>query len=299
MRNPFRAPTIRQALSSTDHTQAAESEFYDYLRLPNGTFKTTRPGRLADVDELLISQLSAADKPLQILDVGVSSGTLSAELESRLAGQGIAANVYASDLYLEAQCMKCWPLHLLTLPDGHLLQVDIGRLSFPNTPPSRLSQLVFRLARSLQPLLRRRGRANKTLQLISGTARSSAVQFSQGDVFGQLWEREPERRFDVIRVANLLNTAYFSREKLAQAAANLWLHLREQGLLVVARSHEQGNLCTLFRKQGDGFVSVAQLGGGVEITPLILQTHGMLTPDSRRQAAVHHSAKKLPDERRC
>jgi tRNA1(Val) A37 N6-methylase TrmN6 len=271
MRNPLQAPTIRQALCSTDHPPEQELEFYNFLRLPNGTFKTTRPGRLVDVDELLLEQLSPAPQPLKILDVGVSSGTLSAELAKRLSERGIEAEVYASDLYLEADSTRCWPLHLLTLPDGHILQVDVGSLSFPNTPPSRLTQLVYRVVTCLQPVLRRG--TNKKVKLISQVARNSSVRFSAGDVFGELCEQHPNQRYDVIRVANLLNPAYFTTEKILQAASNLKRHLRQQGLLLVARSAEQGNLCTLFRKQENRFVFVSQLHGGVEIAPLLLQMH--------------------------
>ncbi|MFV0446492.1 MAG: hypothetical protein ACK5Q5_23205 [Planctomycetaceae bacterium] len=41
MRNPWTAPTIRQALLSAEAASVPDREFYDYLRMPNGTFKTT------------------------------------------------------------------------------------------------------------------------------------------------------------------------------------------------------------------------------------------------------------------
>lgn len=268
MRNPFTAPTIRRALLTNAPCSGDEPAFFSHLRLPNGTFKTTHPGRLCDVNEWLLPYLPATKQPLQVLDVGVSSGTLTAELDELLADRGVPHQTFGSDLYLEARCLQTGPWTVLYLDPEVLLQVDLFHLAFPNTPPSRLSAFVFGLARRRLARARRQAQPIESVPLLSVSARTSHVEFSSGDVFGCVYERDPDLRFDVIRAANVLNQSYFSDDAIRGAIGNLRRHLRDDGLLLLLRSDGETNRATLLRAGPNGLTEAASLHGGVEIAPL-------------------------------
>jgi SAM-dependent methyltransferase len=248
MRNPFVAPTIsRVFLGGRDDQSVPDEEVFPWLRLPNGTFKTTEAKRMADVDERLAAILARESRGYDILDVACSSGTCTTELAETLRKHGIWHRLFASDLYLHA--MRLWlpPFTILYCKDRFLLQVDVARLAFPNTPPSRLSSYIFAIARWLIRVGQSVGLAGIRVPLLSSAARRTAIQFSDGDVFGDVYRADPALRFDVIRVANLLHTNYFTESEIERAIANLKLHLRPGGVLVLVRSEEGINRASIYR----------------------------------------------------
>ncbi len=80
MRNPFVAPTIARMFLRPGGASIPDEEFFPYIRLPNGTFKTTRAGRMPDVDDRLISLLKPEVRHYDLLDVAASSWTSTVEL---------------------------------------------------------------------------------------------------------------------------------------------------------------------------------------------------------------------------
>jgi hypothetical protein len=77
--------------------------------------------------------------------------------------------------------------------------------------------------------------------------------------------------FHVIRAANILNALYFSTSKLVDLARAILRRLRPGGLLVVARTHDDGtNHATIFRLEDDRLTVVARLGRGYEMESLLL-----------------------------
>jgi hypothetical protein len=85
------------------------------------------------------------------------------------------------------------------------------------------------------------------------------------DVFEPWTDRKPT----VIKIANLLNRAYFSDERIRSAVANLWRALEPDGLLLVIdnRDVEQSSL---FERTGDGFRLLARVRGGTDVEGLVL-----------------------------
>jgi SAM-dependent methyltransferase len=248
MRNPLVAPTISQAfLGSNDKQSVPDEEVFPFLRLPNGTFKTTEAHRMADVDERLAAILGNEPRDYDILDAACSSGTCTTELAEALTRHGIRHRLFASDLYLHALRLSLPPFAILYCKDRFILQADFARYAFPNTPPSRLSAFIFAIARWLIGAGRAVGLHGVPAPLLSSAARHSAVQFSDGDVFGELYQADPALRFDVIRVANLLHTSYFTESEIKRAIANVKLHLRPGGLLVLARSEDKINTASIYR----------------------------------------------------
>jgi hypothetical protein len=77
--------------------------------------------------------------------------------------------------------------------------------------------------------------------------------------------------FEVVRVANLLNTNYFDEATLRGMLASFVSYLRPKGLLAVCRTLEGSNHATIFRARGEGGLEpVARLGSGSEVEALAL-----------------------------
>lgn len=269
MRNPFVAPTIARMFLRPGGSSVPDDEFFDFIRLPNATFKTTRANRMRDVDERLIALLSRESRHYDLLDVAASSGTCTVELDDALKAHGIKHATYASDLILNARCLSLWPGRILFCEQDHLLQVDFAGLAFPNTPPSKLSGLLFFLARGLIGLARRVGWSATLVPLLSVAARQSSITFSEGDVFGEVFRADPARRFDVIRAANILTASYFTEPEIKRALANLKARLRPEGLLVLVRTDNETNLTSIYRLRNDSLELVEHANGGAEIAPWV------------------------------
>ncbi len=273
MRNPFVAPTIARMFLRRGVSSVPDDEFFPYIRLPNGTFKTTRANRMPDVDERLTALLKQESRHYDLLDVAASSGTCTVELDAALSAHGIEHATFASDLILDARCLSLWPGRILFCEKNHVLQVDFAGLAFPNTPPSKLSGLLFFVARGLIGLARRVGWSAQQVSLLSEAARRSSITFSEGDVFGEVFRADLARRFDVIRAANILTASYFTEAEIKRAIANLKSRLRAEGLLVLVRTNDEVNLTSVYRLHNDSLEPVEHVNGGVEIAPWVSESN--------------------------
>jgi hypothetical protein len=76
-----------------------EEAFFSSIRLANNTFKTTAPNRMDELDALVahLAHERAWQRPL-ILDVGVSSGITTLNLQQAMLGNGIRPTIVATDL---------------------------------------------------------------------------------------------------------------------------------------------------------------------------------------------------------
>jgi len=182
MRTPFQAPTISELfLSPNPPGDERFDEFFPYIRLPNGTFKTTTSNRHSDVDIAICELLDTTSK-YQLLDVGVSSGTGTTELSDALAQTGVQHTMYGTDLTLWANYLRIPPVTVLFDENQYLYQVDFGSLAFPNTPPSKLGSIVFFAAKCLLKLHPCFVSNPKQVMLLSRAARESDVVFETGDI---------------------------------------------------------------------------------------------------------------------
>src|SRR5690349_19450510 len=77
-----------------------EDRFYTLLRLPNGTWKTTYRRRLDDLNDWLLDFLPRG-RPLEVMDVAVSSGISTVEWSEQLSANGIQHRLVAGDLAID------------------------------------------------------------------------------------------------------------------------------------------------------------------------------------------------------
>jgi hypothetical protein len=266
-----------------DPSPETERRFFAKVLLPNGTWKTTYPNRLGDLNERLLEFLPR-DRELELMDVAVSSGVSTVEWSDLLRASGVRHKLVAGDLYPEGW-LTSWGGWLAVLFDGanrEPLLFEVGRLALPVRSRGRL---VGRVRPALVPLLRALSRRARRVDGGAPAPHRGLVQRPVSLVSPEL-RRRPEielvrddvtatggfvESFDAIRVANLVQPAYFDQRTLEEIVMNLRDRLRDGGILAICRTTEDGvNEATIFRRRGDHFSSEASLNGGSEVANLVL-----------------------------
>jgi len=260
-----------------------ERRFFGKVRLPNGTWKTTYPDRLDDLNDRLLGFLPR-DRELALMDVAISSGVSTLEWSDQLQANGVRYRMVAGDLVPRAWLTSwgSWFAVLFDEDNRDPLLLEIGPLSLPMDPGGRL---IGRAMPILVPILRTVAARARRIDAGEKTPRWGLVGRPVPLVSPAL-ERRPEidlvqddvtaaggfpNRFDAIRVANLVQPAYFDQRTLMEILRNLRDRLRDGGLLAICRTTESGvNKATIFRRRGDHFASEALLNGGSEVADLVL-----------------------------
>ncbi|MFV0298288.1 MAG: hypothetical protein ACK5JT_19460, partial [Hyphomicrobiaceae bacterium] len=268
--------TVTEHIFKRQLTPAEESEFYTWLRLPNGVFKTTADQRMADLNAMVIEHWRQDSfAPQSIMDVGVSSGITTAEFFDDMHAAGLDVDITATDLVLTADVVPLWPGSYSIARDGDALRHVIFGASLRSWP-RRLDRVTgYALVRRLANTLAARHTPNRTgrVLLVSPRAlRGDAITWTEDDL---LASPNPgfAQRFDVVRAANILNIAYFSAPQLTTALRNLRQRLKGPGArLIVNRTLlDDTNHGTMFQLDQDGrFRAEARIGTGSEIEDLVL-----------------------------
>ncbi len=244
-----------------------ERRFFAKLRLPNGTWKTTYPNRLDDLNRRLL-ELLPRDRVVEAMDVAVSSGVSTLEWSDQLLANDVRHRQVAGDLDPDARLLSSggWLAVLYDAGGREPLLLELGPLALPVRSDRRLA----RLARpGLTVALRAIAGRARPVSLVSPRLRGRAnVEVVRDDL--TVPGRFPEH-FDAIRAANLVQPGYFDEATLRRMLANLRDRLRDGGLLAICRTGGDGrNHATILRRQGEGFVVEAELNGGAEVRDLAL-----------------------------
>jgi hypothetical protein len=255
-----------------------ERSFFRNLCLPNGTHKTTAPGRLRTMDERAISLLSAG-RPVRLLDVGISSGVTTLELLEFLESSGRPAGGVGIDIRIHAFLKRRFGMDLLFDSDGSVLQVATPFFARGRPDPgagSVQSKLLGAGIGAAERVFARRWAARREdatpVTLVSPRLLLRPnFRVIEHDLLHPLPPAEAD--FDVVRAANVLNLAYFDAPALRRMAEHLAASLMDGGLLVIGRTDEAGvNHATFFRKSAGGphLRPADRIGGGSEIEELVL-----------------------------
>ena len=150
-----------------------EKIFFAKLRLPNGTWKTTYPHRLDDLNDLLLPHLPR-DRALAVMDVAVSSGVSTLEWAEQLSANGIEHRLVAADLITDGW-LKSWGECVAVLFDDSgrdPLLLEVGQAMLPIRSERRFAKLLRPL---LSPLLRGApGGRRRPVSLINAELRGRA-----------------------------------------------------------------------------------------------------------------------------
>jgi len=271
----------------------AEDQFFRAIRNKNRTFKFTGAARLTELDMALVDHLERTGSRIsQVLDIGISSGVTTLELVERLQHAGFAPHIVATDLTMRAYIVPVLPgCRALVDDEGHVLQYEFFGLAM-NAWQRRLDYvngmvLVRRAAHAICDARARRAKAAGAgagvRQVALVTPRLKArhdVTPIEDDIMVR--NRAFERRFDLVRAANILNSGYFPEASLRRGLSNVLSYLAGPGaLLLIGRTVEQsGNHATLFEVAANGqrLNIVSRFGKGSEVEELVLDTPLGLRP---------------------
>lgn len=285
-------PTAREVFSGTPSAEqdAMERAFFGRVVLPNGTVKTTNANRIDDLNLAALPFIVAlAERPVQIMDVGASSGISTLEWYESLSDRGVDCHVTATDLTVYTSLVSLAPgLGVLIDRDRNILHLDV----FGRGAPARAKGLQGVFAGFMRTLFRTAMMLDGNLPPLNGQTRTAAtgwllkcepvtlltkklVQHSGLRVLEDdlLKANRPEFKdaFHVVRAANILNRAYFSDQVLTQVVKKLKERLKKNGLLIICRTTDDGvNNATLFRLTANSeFRVLLRLGNGSEIEDLV------------------------------
>jgi hypothetical protein len=278
----MRVPTARefffsQAPVNDRAREERERVFFHAIALRNGTNKTTYARRLGTVNAI-VNRALPTRRPLEIMDVGVSSGVSTLEWMDDLDRAGVEYRMTAGDVCVTAYLLAVtdW-LHILIDNDAYPLQFEICGRAIPYPPGLRRSvlfpplPLLMHALRWLLPLvpaawLRQKG---TRVHLIDPQLQQRGIAVVEDDLLAPC---AFDHRFDVIRVANVLNRCYFSDESVVAMASTLRRRLERGGILIVCRTDDDNvNHGTVFVSTEPPHLEVlCRIGDGSEIEQLIL-----------------------------
>jgi len=265
-----RRPTASAFLSSA-YDPALEREFFARVILSNGSVKTTYEHRLDDLNELVLPYIRELSRPVQILDVAASSGVSSAEWYEQLAAQGIPCSLTATDLSVNAFHVCTGAVEAVLDKELQVIHIGIGGLGIrPRSNHNPIHNLVTNTAKAYIRWKLQQGLKYEPMRLISKRfSESPNLQMIEGDLLAKT-NPAMQRRFDVIRAANVLNLAYFPENVLSSMIANLKAHLLDGGLFIVCRTDlDAANSATLFRLKNFRFTVLSRIGIGSEVEALV------------------------------
>lgn len=235
----------------------------------------TNSGRLDDLNAEITRHLAPA-APVRVVDAGISSGLLTSEWVRHLQAAGHDCQVTAFDRTLSAKLLVAGPIELLAETSGHVLLIHTGSRSI-SRPVHRVaglrnavSRFVFGAAGVLMRLGGLFGLLRDVRLVSPRVLASDNIALLEKDIFAPHppWSGA----FDVVRVANLLNKAYFDDGQLQLGLANVASWLKDGGLLVIVRTGSDGaNNATIFRREGPKLACVSRLGAGSEVEALVPQ----------------------------
>lgn len=270
-------------LPAEQATPQSEETFFTSVMVRNGTYKTTFPGRFADVDDAIIRLLDRrVISARNVLDVAVSSGTSTLDLAEKLRAHGRQAHITATDILLDVRIVRVFPRCYAMLDEtGFPLRFDLlwwGIKPWVSRNDYFNGKAVFRKAihhvflRRAQRLLGSPKRADvESARLVSPRLIGNKdVHIEHDDL--RVFNPDFARRFDFIRAANILNKGYFPPSDLQAMIGHLKRYLAGPGSsLLVLRTHaDRSNHGALYRvdQQGD-LERLTQFGEGSEVDELI------------------------------
>ena len=257
-------------------TEADEASFFAGIKLANRTFKTTESGRMSELDSIMVhlAKDRGWSSPM-VLDLAVSSGVTTRDLQQAMNVSGLQPSIVATDIAIRANIVELAPgIRVLIDSSARPLQFEFLRLGL-RVWNRRLDYvtgywIVTWLARQLASGVSSAG--GQEVKLVSRRATRSDENFEILEDDLAVINRSFQKRFDIVRAANILNRGYFEPAKLLAMIDNIKAYARGPGTLVmVNRTHNDGtNHGTVFELSRDNALRVVKrIGAGSEIEELL------------------------------
>lgn len=257
-----------------------EADLFTRLRMSNGTAKMTFANRMPELDAYTTKQAKKFGEPVQIQDVGISSGISTYEWFQSLAQSKRAFNLVGGDAFIEARYGSYLNknINILCEPNGFLLEADFFGLNVSSAQKKYGYIWFFWFFPIIDFIFRWRGKKivqnYEEVQLVSQhLSNHHNIKTVKDDVLAD----NPfyDNQFHIIRAANIINLSYFNDEQIKRIILNLKKRLQNNGLLIINRTnYENKNNGNVYQLQDDKLVSIHQFGEGSEVNDFVLATNG-------------------------
>jgi hypothetical protein len=232
------------------------------------TFKTTRPGR-QEYSNRYISDLYRGSRPV-VLDVGASDGSTSLDLIKSLDG---FERYYVTDLNLSTRCGhdRRGAFYFMDREGKCALRASKRFLVYSEADGAWLPLRI--LAKLLTSGARNVDEWDELLLIqpeLAGMAEQNPrISIMRYDMFTR-WNGQPP---DLIKIANLLNSKYFSEAQMKEAVRVQCSNLAPNGrLLLVSEDDDIIERFSVFRKTPDGMIHEYSHHEGAKAAPHVPQT---------------------------
>ena len=240
-------------------------KIFSFLRVGT-TFKTTSYNRMRDLNiklEKYIKKLFS--KNIKICDFGVSSGQSTLELYYDLNKLKIN-KIYGFDKILNIKIYKFKNLVFLYSSKNDLLMVEYSK----HCLRYRYFYIFKKIENFLIHFFHFMNIKHKNSNMLTpNLSKINKCKFFEQNIFNI--NKKYYDLFDVVRVSNLLNYSYFSKEKLRVAVSNINKISKEKCIILVNRTtNKKKNLASFFIKKNGRFELLEDINGGSEIKELML-----------------------------
>lgn len=278
------AINLLNELPSDEHKTRMRERIFLELADDRGAYKRTYRNRFDEFDRLLlktIHKVGPSARPLTVLDCGISDGRTAVDFFASLSNAEAAVNYYGTDYdpYLQAVTVGGsivvfssygTPVQLIRSPFVFNLKVPDRWISYP------VNRLVLTLvgpgimARAKEKLQNQEAVedialfCNEAIELSERDARFRLGRLDVLDPFPGQWH--------IIRMMNLLNPTYFSRDEFARIFGNVKDSLHESGLFVIGSNQDAGSAVTggIYQASGGRLVECLNQAMNPELRELIL-----------------------------
>ena len=280
-------PTARSIFLSNDPSiKEKEFAFFCSLKLKSGVTKTTDRNRMRNVDTWFC-QFLPKDKLQKVLDVGISSGITTVELCEAFDANNISYQVTGLDSDLTAfLIIFSDDKSILVDKEGYPIHFEIKGKGFGYVKGTNVKHFAERsllesqsksfinsqfkdTLQSIEKSTNKNGTAIHRIELVCREIKENpSIQLLEDSIFSE----NSEKKYNVIRAANILNKAYFTDEQLTDALQKLRNRLEPGGFLMICRTNFEGeNNASLFNLTSENkFELVDKFGEGSEVEDLVL-----------------------------
>ena len=210
-----------------------------------------------------------------ILDIGISTGCTAVELYNILTSSNIRFTLDVTDPYSRIFCQGNY-LKSYRNDQGKLFCHTLGPLVFSKNLKYRwlISKVIGycfdyifgRILNSEGPILL----VNQDLQDLLSQGKINWLSFDVLD------SRAP-KKYDFIRIMNVLNNSLFSRKQIVQAMKNAVDSLEEKGIILIGRTSNNGqNNATFYQKGINGISTLENVNNGSELHSIICEELPMI-----------------------
>jgi hypothetical protein len=197
------------------------------------TYKTTNFRRHNNSDDTIIdiiSKLSSLDQK-SFADIGVSDGSGSVYLIDKLKSLNVRSFMF--DKYLSLKVVNLWYGYQYINEDNFIVGMKIFCFYIYVFPLQILSHSVY----------------DSSIILINPYVLERNISVEYFDIFFSI-SHVP---FDFVKIANVLNFAYFSKQEILKGLKNLHQSISNNGYLFIIRNCDNDESLLVLRKSRQGF----------------------------------------------